>query len=202
MLTFAHRRRQRHDSEPRHTQPAKAADAGHARPAAADGACAQKGVAAYGLTFASAEAEEAARAKAEARGAAGVYEPAVKAAAPEPPPTWARGRNNAGHRAGKLTDEERAARLAAMSTDAELHEDERWQRLRREAAREAADASMEQHAPAHHHTEKPSFLGEKERELFGGTDGGPGGMSMAERVGARKHFQQRGSDAAGNAFRR
>ena len=170
------------------------------RPAAADGACAQTGVASYGLTFASAEAEEAAHAKAEARGRAHAYEPVAKPAAPEPPPSWARGRNSAGHRAGKLTEEERAARLAAMSMDAELHEDDRWQRLRHEAAREAADASLEQHAPAHHHAEKPSFLGDKERELFGGTEGGPAGMSMAERVGARKHFQQRGTDS--DAFRR
>ena len=175
-------------------------DAEHRRPAAADGACAQKSVAAYGLTFASTEAEEAARVKAEASGSAHAYAPVVKMAAPEPPATWARGRNSAGHRAGKLTEEERAARLAAMSMDAELHEDERWQRLQREAVREAGDASLEQHAPAHHHTEKPSFLGEKERELFGGTEGGPSGMSMAERVGARKHFQQRGSDS--DAFRR
>jgi len=194
------RRRERHGNEPRPARPSGAVDAVHGRPDVADGACAQKGVATYGLTFASAEAEEAARAKAEARANAHSYEPMVKPAGPEPPPTWARGRNSASHRAGKLTEEERTARLAAMSMDAELHEDERWQRLRREAAREAGDASIEQHAPAHHHTEKPSFLGEKERELFGGTEGGPSGMSMAERVGARKHFQQRGTDS--NAFRR
>ena len=201
MLVFPScRQRKRHGNEPQPEQHGGTAAAERSRPAAADGACAQKGVALYGLTFASAEAEEAARAKAQARGSAHAYEPVAKPAAPEPPPAWARGRNSAGHRAGKLTEEERAARLAAMSMDAELHEDERWQRLRREAAREAADASLEQHAPAHHHAEKPSFLGEKERELFGGTEGGPGGMSMAERVGARKHFQQRGSDS--NAFRR
>ena len=43
----------------------------------------------------------------------------------------------------------------------------------RDAARDAADVSMEVHAPAHHHTEKPAFLGEKERQLYGsGVDGG------------------------------
>lgn len=87
-----------------------------------------------------------------------------------------------------------------MAEDAEVHEDERWHRLRREAARDAADASMDVHAPTHHHTEKPAFLGEKERQLFGsGADGGAGGMTMAERLGARKHFHQRDT---GGAFTR
>jgi hypothetical protein len=87
-----------------------------------------------------------------------------------------------------------------MSADAQDHEDGRWQRLRREAARDAADASMEQHAPAHHHSEKPAFLDQKERELFG--SGTADADALADRVGARKHFQQRGQEEAGNAFKR
>ncbi len=170
--------------------------------AVADGACAQAGVTSYGLTFASADAEAAARAKADAQAVRPAYAPA-KAPVLEAPATWERGRNSARHRAGQLTEEERAARLAAMTSNAEEHEDARWQRLRRESARDAADASLEAHAPAHHHTEKPAFLGHQERELFGSgaADGGGGGMTMAERVGARKHFQQRGADTA-DAFRR
>ena len=44
-----------------------------------------------------------------------------------PPPVVASVRK---HRPGRLTDEEKAARLAEMTGDAELHEEARWQRLR------------------------------------------------------------------------
>lgn len=166
---------------------------------AADGACAQVRDAGYGLTFASAEAEAAARANAAAAGSRPEYT-AAKAPQPEAPASWQRGHNSVRHTAGRLTEEERASRLAAMSANADLHEEERWQRLRREAARDAADQSTVQHAPAHHHSEKPAFLDQKERELFGA--GAAAADALADRVGARKHFQQRGMDAAGNAFRR
>lgn len=142
-----------------------------------DGACAQGPSAQYGLTFASAEAEAAARAKA----AAGALRPAYESAKlppPPPPPTWAAGRNSARHVAGRLTEAEKAARLAEMTGAAAAHEEERWARSRREEGPAAA------YAPEHHHSTQPAFLGAAERALFGAG-------TLAERVGARKHYNER-----------
>lgn len=72
---------------------------------------------------------------------------ALKPAAPEPPKTWQQGRNNAGHRAGKLTEEERAARLAAMQADADKHEEARWARLKRQREEEPKDRAPPASSP-------------------------------------------------------
>ena len=121
------------------------------------------------------------------------YVPA-KAPKAAPPSAWQAGRNSVRHNAGGLTDEDRAQRLAAMAADASDHDAERWKRLRAEAQRTSADASLEQHAPSHHHSVKPQFLGEQERQLFGASsrdDGAQG--ALADRIGTRKHFQERGT---------
>jgi hypothetical protein len=119
----------------------------------------------------------------------------VPAKAPKagPPSTWQMGRNSVRHNAGGLTDEDRARRLAAMTADASNHDAERWNRLKAEAQRTSTDASLEQHAPSHHHSVKPQFLGDQERQLFGSRDDGAQG-ALAERIGARKHYQERGGD--------
>ena len=78
-----------------------------------------------------------------------------------------------------------------MTADAEAHEEERWQRLNRESQREMAEGAAEAGlaAPAHHHAVKPAFLGEQERKLFGaGSE-----MNLAVRVGALKHYRERGT---------
>ena len=152
---------------------------------------------AYGLTFASAEAEVAARAHAEAARERPAYVP-TKAPQAAPPESWHKGKNSVRHTAGRLTEEERAQRLAVMAADADAHDTERWNRLHRDAQRSGGDVSLEQHAPTHHHSEKPAFLSEQETKLFGAR-GPDGGDALAERVGARKHFNQR---ETGNAFRR
>jgi hypothetical protein len=149
--------------------------------AVSDAACAQRGSHGYGLTFASAEAEASARARAEApRGAYARAERGAPVA--EPPAQWVRGLNSARHAAGRLSEEERAARLRAMAADAEAHEEQRWER-HRAAPPEAA-------APLTHHSEKPAFLEQQEQQLFG-TRGDASVGALAERVGARKHYRER-----------
>jgi hypothetical protein len=159
-------------------------DAKLQRHPAADGACAQGAEVAFGLTYASAQAEVAARANAAQQRPA--YAPARAAPIAEPPRSWTKGSNSLRHAPGKLSDAERAARLASMSADAEAHEGERWQRMRRDAQREAADGG-DAAAPSHHHAVKPAFLGEQERALFGAESA----MNLAERVGALKHYRER-----------
>jgi len=153
--------------------------------ALADGACAQAVGSAFGLTYASAQAEASARANAAQHRPE--YAPRVAPAA-EPPRSWTKGSNSVRHAPGKLSEEERAARLAAMAADAAAHEDERWHRLRCEAQRDSADVDVGA-APAHHHAVKPAFLGEQERALFGADSA----MNLAERVGALKHYRERGT---------
>ncbi|KAK2080659.1 hypothetical protein QBZ16_000513 [Prototheca wickerhamii] len=83
------------------------------------------------------------------------------------------------YKAGRLTDEERAAKLAAM-----------WPREEREestvAARTADSAA--------------AFLEAAQRETLAATVAK--GMSLEEAVNRRKHFQQRGAAASGAGFRR
>lgn len=154
---------------------------------------AQQGVEKYGLTFASAEAEARARANVARERTAYV---ATKAPQVGPPDSWQQGRNSIRHTAGRLTDEERARRLAAMSADADAHDMQRWNRVQLEAQRPSGDVSLEQHAPSHHHSLKPQFLGEQEKLMFGGNHGGDGdATALADRIGARKHFQQRDGHA-------
>ena len=159
-----------------------------ARVPVTDAACAQRGDAPFGLTFASAQAEAAARANSAQPRHAYVPHAAPVAA---PPQSWRKGSNSLRHAPGKLSEAERAARLSAMSADALTHEDERWQRLRHDTLREAADGSARDgaDAPSHHHAVKPSFLGDQERALFGADSA----MNLSERVGALKHYRERGT---------
>lgn len=101
------------------------------------------------------------------------------------------------YKAGRLTDEERAARLAAMSSAADDHDQERLARVRSHVVREAAE---ERETAGRRAGTTAAFLETAQKGAFGA--GGTNGTTLQEAVNRRKHFNQRGNAAGGAAFRR
>ncbi|XP_010913241.1 uncharacterized protein [Elaeis guineensis] len=101
------------------------------------------------------------------------------------------------HRRGvtKMSEEERAARLQEMQLNAELHEEQRWKRLKRAAesdAQEALRASSSQ---------GKNFLDAAQKSIYGTEEGGS--STIEESVRRRAYYSQGGSAAhESNAFRR
>ncbi|KAK2982378.1 hypothetical protein RJ640_012580 [Escallonia rubra] len=95
----------------------------------------------------------------------------------------------------QLSEEERDARLREMQMDAELHEEQRWKRIRKaeeEDAREAIHASM---------SKGKNFLDAAKKNVYGAGKGGS--STIEESVRRRTHYSQGGSQVGeGNAFRR
>lgn len=95
----------------------------------------------------------------------------------------------------KLTEEERAAKLREMQEDAELHEEQRWKRLKKaedDDKKEAIQASV---------TSGKNFLDGARKSVYGAEKGGS--ATIEESVRRRRHYRQDRSEAdAGNAFRR
>ncbi|KAH9320507.1 hypothetical protein KI387_015146 [Taxus chinensis] len=99
------------------------------------------------------------------------------------------------YQAGKLSEEEKAARLSEMQMDAELHDEQRWRRLKKASeadAREAMEAARRS---------GKNFLDATNKSVYGAEKGGS--STIEESVRRRTHYLQ-GSAAAteGNAFRR
>ncbi|CAM8921409.1 unnamed protein product [Rhodiola kirilowii] len=98
-------------------------------------------------------------------------------------------------KAPKLSEEERAARLHEMQLDAEVHEEQRWKRLKKaeeEDAREVALAAV---------AKGKNFLEVAKKNVYGAEQGGS--ATIEESVRRRSHYLQGRSAAdAGNAFRR
>ncbi|KAL9688044.1 hypothetical protein QQ045_032457 [Rhodiola kirilowii] len=98
-------------------------------------------------------------------------------------------------KAPKLSEEERAARLREMQLDAEVHEEQRWKRLKKaeeEDAREVALAAV---------AKGKNFLEVAKKNVYGAEQGGS--ATIEESVRRRSHYLQGRSAAdAGNAFRR
>ncbi|KAM6601811.1 hypothetical protein CsatA_021420 [Cannabis sativa] len=95
--------------------------------------------------------------------------------------------------APKMSEEERAARLREMQMDAELHEEQRWKRLKKaddDDAQEATRAAI---------IKGKNFLDEAQKSVYGTEKGGS--KSIAESVRRRTHYTQ-GRSLEGNAFRR
>ncbi|OMP00187.1 hypothetical protein COLO4_12851 [Corchorus olitorius] len=95
--------------------------------------------------------------------------------------------------APKLSEEERAARLREMQQDAEVHDEQRWKRLKRaeeDDAREARLAST---------TVGRNFLDAAHKSIYGAEKGGS--STIEESVRRRAHYSQ-GRSEEGNAFRR
>ena len=176
--------------------------------AARDGASAQDGSKGYGLTYANARGERAAAVRRErrdewrerARDTREAEDEAARVEKREKEARWASraknggARNTVGHETGKVSDSERAARLAAMSSDAAAHDASRVSRLREGAERDAARGEkslgrLAASAPERHHSEAAPFLEKAQREAFGG---GVGKDSLEDRIGTTKYYTRRG----------
>ncbi|XP_026454233.1 pre-mRNA-splicing factor CWC25 homolog [Papaver somniferum] len=96
----------------------------------------------------------------------------------------------------KLTEEEKAAKLREMQMDAEVHEEQRWKRLKKAAE---DDALEEKRAAIR---KEATFLDEARKSAYGSGKGGS--TTIEESVRRRKFFMQGQSAAGGetNAFRR
>lgn len=95
-----------------------------------------------------------------------------------------------------MSEEERLARLRQMEADAEVHEEQRWKRLKKAAdddAKEAATVNVNQF-------KGKNFLEDEKKSIFG-TDKG-GCATIEESIRRRAFYSQGGRDAEGNAFRR
>ena len=97
-------------------------------------------------------------------------------------------------RAPQLSEEERAARLREMLMDAEVHEEQRWKRLKKADEDDAREASQAGNSRG------KSFLYSVQKSVYGTEKGGS--STIEESVRRRTHFLQGRTADDGNAFRR
>lgn len=98
------------------------------------------------------------------------------------------------HKPVRLSEEERAARLREMQRDAEVHEEQRWKRLKKAEEKDAKEAV---HAGS---SGGRNFLDAAQRSVYGAGKGGS--STIEESVRRRTHYSQRAEASEGNAFRR
>ncbi|KAJ7946492.1 pre-mRNA-splicing factor CWC25-like [Quillaja saponaria] len=97
--------------------------------------------------------------------------------------------------APKLSEEERAAKLREMQLAAELHEEQRWKRLKKAEEEDAKEAIHSNNSGGR------NFLDAAHKSVYGAEKGGS--STIAESVRRRTHYSQGRSEAGeGNAFRR
>lgn len=94
----------------------------------------------------------------------------------------------------KLSEEERASRLKEMQMDAEVHEEQRWRRLKKADETDAVEADKNKVSIG------KSFLDDANKSVYGVEKGGS--STIEESVRRRSYYSQRGTEAEGNAFRR
>ncbi|KAK4800542.1 hypothetical protein SAY86_021029 [Trapa natans] len=95
----------------------------------------------------------------------------------------------------KLSEEERAARLREMQMDAELHEEQRWKRLKRADDNDAREAKQDATSRG------KNFLDDVHKSVYGTAKGGS--STIEESVRRRTYYSQhRSQTSEGNAFRR
>lgn len=90
-----------------------------------------------------------------------------------------------------LSNEDRARKLREMQMDAELHEEQRWKRLKQAEDEDAKEVS-------HASSGGRNFLDAAHKSIYGAEKGGS--STIEESVRRRTHYSQRKSE--GNAFRR
>lgn len=132
-----------------------------------DEAHAQDASKGYGLTYASERAEDAAAIRRDKR-SKWRDEEAKRAPEREPETEW-RGGNNAGHRTGRLSAEEKARRLASMSADANAHDEARIAKLRANVGELGGEMSFVDEAaraPDRHHSETPDFIAHARSSVY------------------------------------
>lgn len=97
----------------------------------------------------------------------------------------------------QLSDAERAARLAEMQSNADLHEEQRWQRLKH-----AADADVAEVKRANNDKSNEQFMADTRKSIFG-AEKFDDASTIEKSVKRRAHFNERSSgDSEKNAFRR
>ncbi|PIA52701.1 hypothetical protein AQUCO_01000517v1 [Aquilegia coerulea] len=98
--------------------------------------------------------------------------------------------------ATKLSEEEKAARLREMQLDAEMHEEQRWKRLKNASENDAREASLASSMGGR------NFLDAAQSSVYGAEKGGS--STIEESVRRRKYYSQGQSESnnEGNAFRR
>ncbi|MED6160056.1 hypothetical protein PIB30_047856 [Stylosanthes scabra] len=96
--------------------------------------------------------------------------------------------------APKLSEEERAAKLKQMQLAAELHEEQRWKRIKNAEETDAKEATQNKNSGGR------NFLDDAQKSVYGAAEGGS--KSIAESVRRRTHYSQGRSGGEGNAFRR
>ncbi|EFJ08064.1 hypothetical protein SELMODRAFT_49310, partial [Selaginella moellendorffii] len=92
----------------------------------------------------------------------------------------------------ELSEEEKMARLREMQQDAELHEEQRWQRIKKASASDAIQAEKDSIKSSR------NFLDEANRSVYGAEGGG--NASVADTLHRRSHYREKFTDK--NAFRR
>ncbi len=97
-------------------------------------------------------------------------------------------------RTGRLTQEEKAKRLAEMQGNAEVHDDARWQRLSDEKQKDAAEALEQANQGS---GSAAAFMKQAHKTLYGATGEG---ASLEDRVGRRKYYNDK--DTERGAFKR
>ncbi|KAJ0258514.1 F64 [Hirschfeldia incana] len=113
----------------------------------------------------------------------------------KPPSREENGFQNRRRKGGsKLSEEERAARFKQMQMDAEVHEEQRWRRLKKADETDAVEASKNKISTG------KSFLDDANKSVYGVEKGGS--STIEESVRRRSYYSQRGTEAEGNAFRR
>jgi hypothetical protein len=96
--------------------------------------------------------------------------------------------------APKLSEEERAAKLKQMQLAAELHEGERWKRIKKAEETDAQEAIQNTSSVG------KNFLDTAQKSIYGAAEGGS--ASIAESIQRRTHYSQGRSGGEGNAIRR
>lgn len=96
--------------------------------------------------------------------------------------------------APKLSEDERAAKLRQMQLAAELHEEQRWKRLKKAEETDARESIQNSNSGGR------NFLDSAQKSVYGAAEGGS--SSIAESVRRRTHYSQGRSGGEGNAFRR
>uniref|UniRef100_A0A5K1BZY4 Uncharacterized protein n=5 Tax=Nymphaea colorata TaxID=210225 RepID=A0A5K1BZY4_9MAGN len=94
---------------------------------------------------------------------------------------------------GRLSGEEKAARLRQMQLDADVHDDQRWRRLKKASEADAREASNQRASGR-------NFLDAAQKSIYGTEEGGR--STIAESVRGRTFYLQGRSDETKNAFRR
>jgi hypothetical protein len=95
-----------------------------------------------------------------------------------------------------MSEAEREARLRQMQADAEVHEEQRWKRLKKAADDDAKEAST---VSANQFKGK-NFLEDEKKSIFGTEKGGS--TTIEESIRRRAYYSQGGHDVEQNAFRR